>query len=157
MAWVSLGPAGRMRVGRKRYSVNSRTSRGDWSPVPPVRRVGAYQLGKLVGTPRVREQVPHQSQQRVWFHWVYAGRVRNVLAENASRVVGPDQGPTPPDLSSCSLFQWRREREREPGICNFFFVSTTPCKQSSTEVSWRVVKSMCFFHIYYLYLFVVAS
>jgi len=25
-------------------------------------------------------------------------------------VVGPDQGPTPPDLSSCSLLQWRRER-----------------------------------------------
>src|SRR5258707_433849 len=28
-------------------------------------------------------------------------------------VVGPDHGPTPSDLSSCSLLQWRRERERE--------------------------------------------
>ena len=45
------------REGDLTISVNSQTSRGDWSPVPPVRRVGAYQLGKLVGTPRVREQV----------------------------------------------------------------------------------------------------
>jgi hypothetical protein len=39
-------------------------------------------------------------------------------------VVGPDQGPAPPHLSSRSLLQWRRERERErerePGI-HFFF------------------------------------
>ena len=54
----------------------------------------------------------------------YAGRVRNALAENGSRVVGPDQGPTPPDLSSLSLFQWRREREREREslvYANFFW------------------------------------
>jgi len=32
-------------------------------------------------------------------------------------VVGADRGPTPPDLSSRSLFSTRRrEREREPGI-----------------------------------------
>jgi len=33
-----------------------------------------------------------------------------------ARVVGPDQGSTPPDLSSRSLLQRKREREREPGI-----------------------------------------
>jgi len=38
--------------------VNSRTSRGNWSPVPPVRRAGAYQLGKLVGTPRSGSRYP---------------------------------------------------------------------------------------------------
>jgi len=86
----------------------------------------------------------------------YAGRVWNVLAENGSWVVGPDQGPTPPDLSSRSLFQWKRERERA-WYTHFFFVSTTPHKQSSAEVSWQVVKSMCFYCIYYLYLFAVAS
>ena len=74
----------------------------------------------------------------------YAGRVRNALAENGSRVVGPDQGPTPPNLSSRSLFQWRREREREPGIRNFFFVSTTPRERSSAEGLRQVVKSACF-------------
>jgi len=78
----------------------------------------------------------------------YAGWVRNTLAENGSWVVGPNQGPTPPDLSSHSLFQWRRERESL--VYAFFFVSTTPCKWSSTEVLWQVVKSTCFSIVYLL-------
>jgi hypothetical protein len=67
-------------------------------------------------------------------------------------VVGPDQGPTPPDLSSFALSssgerEREREREREPGIRNFFFVSITPRERSSAEVSRRVAKSRHFLYI----------
>jgi len=66
-------------------------------------------------------------------------------------VVGCDHpGPTPPNLSSCSLFQWRREREREPGRHFFFFKKYPPHKQSSAEVSWQVVKHVFYFHVYHL-------
>ena len=52
-------------------------------------------------------------------------------------VVGPDQGPTPSDLSSRSLLQRRRERERErePGILFFVSHSTPHREQQNDEVS----------------------
>ena len=75
------------------------------------------------------------------------GWVRHTLAKNGSWVVGPDQGPTPPDLSSCSLFQWRRE---SLVYTNFFLVSTTPCKWSSAKGLQQVVKSTCFSIVYLL-------
>ena len=55
----------------------------------------------------------------------YTGWVWNMLAENGSQVVGPNQGPTPPNLSSHSLFQWRRERERA-WYMQFFFCKYNP-------------------------------
>jgi len=51
-------------------------------------------------------------------------QIGDALTKNGNWVVGPDWGPTPPDLSSRSLFQWRREREREresPRYMQFFF------------------------------------
>src|SRR5258706_6270219 len=52
--------------------------------------------------------------------------VGSMCTHMVSQVVGNDSwggwtqpGPTPSNLSSCSLLQWR-EREREPGICIFF-------------------------------------
>jgi len=45
-------------------------------------------------------------------------------------------GPTPSDLSSCSLLQWRRERERESLVYAFFFLHSTPHReQQNDEVS----------------------
>ena len=79
----------------------------------------------------------------------YAGRVRNALAENGSRVVGPDQGPTPP-TSPLALSSSGAERERESLIYTFFFVSTTPREWSSVEVLRQVVKSACFSIVYLL-------
>ena len=49
------------------------------------------------------------------------------VAKTGTRVVGPDRGPTPPDLSSRSLFQWRRERERA-WYTQFFFGKYTPSR-----------------------------
>jgi hypothetical protein len=68
-------------------------------------------------------------------------------------VVGPDQGPTPPDLSSFALSssggerEREREREREPGIRKKNFVSITPRERSSAEVSRQVAKLRHFLYI----------
>src|SRR5258706_6804340 len=60
--------------------------------------------------------------------------------EMTAGVVGPDHGPTPSDLSSRSLLQWRREREREREreslVYAFFSSRSTPHrKQQNDEVS----------------------
>ena len=59
-------------------------------------------------------------------------------------VVGPDQGPTPSDLSFRSLLQWRREREREREskslVYAFFFPHSTPQReQQNGKVSGVIV------------------
>ena len=56
--------------------------------------------------------------------------------EKMAGVVGPDQGPTPSNLSSCSLLQQRRERERESLVDTKFFLHSTPqCEQQNDKVS----------------------
>src|SRR5258706_16316715 len=76
--------------------------------------------------------------------------------EMTAGVVGPDHGPTPSDLSSRSLLQWRRERERErerePGIRIFFFAfHTSP--QAAKRRSFRGGRLFFFFsHNYSLYM-----
>jgi hypothetical protein len=71
-------------------------------------------------------------------------RARCEGARRPDRVVGPDQGPTPPDLSSRSLLQ--RRREREPGIRQIFFVSRAVQRRSFTagyESVYFLVHSAC--------------
>ena len=74
-----------------------------------------------------------------------------------ARVAGDDSrggwtrpGPTPSDLSSRSLLQWRRERERErerePGICIFFFALYTSTRAAKRQ-SFRGRCDFLSFHI----------
>ena len=73
----------------------------------------------------------------------------SALAKKGRRVVGPDCGPTPPNLSSRSLFSTggEREREREPGIRIFIFVNTSPRARSSAKVLHRVVITSVGLHV----------
>src|SRR5258706_2414000 len=72
--------------------------------------------------------------------------VGSMCTHMVSQVVGNDSwggwtqpGPSPSNLSSCSLLQRReREREREPGICNFFSHYTPQREQQNNEVSGGV-------------------
>ena len=70
-------------------------------------------------------------------------------------VVGPDQGPTPSDLSSRSLLQRRRERERErerePGIRNFFSYSTPQREQQNDKFLGVVAIFSVFTYILIVY------
>src|SRR5258706_4410069 len=52
-------------------------------------------------------------------------------------VVGPDHGPTPSDLSSCSLLQWRRERERERAWYTHFFLRVSHHTASSKTTKFQ--------------------
>jgi hypothetical protein len=54
--------------------------------------------------------------------------------------------PTSPLLLSLPVEEREIEREREPGICQKNFISITPCKHSSAEVSQQVAKVCCFLY-----------
>src|SRR5258706_356234 len=73
--------------------------------------------------------------------------VGSMCTHMVSQVVGNDSwggwtqpGPTPSNLSSCSLLQWReRERERERAWYMHFFSHYTPqCEQQNNDISGGV-------------------
>ena len=57
---------------------------------------------------------------------VVRGHVGQKMHVGQKRQWGGWTRPTPPNLSSCSLFQWRRERERESLVNTFFFRKYPP-------------------------------
>ena len=116
------------KYGQKWYGYLSADCSVDSQPCQENRSPGFdgfHLLCEQVETPRLPTTSGYLSRDQVPSIRM-SGEVQNALAENGSWVVGPDQGPTPPNLSSRSLFQWRRERERESLVYAIFFCKYNP-------------------------------